>query len=106
MKPSRKLFRLKFLVRNSAQKALLSQNLQDYAKDIARYDKEKADIKKQAEGTNKENALVVRRGGSIFFGCGIFPNRHYAFFGRGSFKKKRNVDCRPYYGCYFIGFSG
>ncbi len=58
----RKAFQVEILGATSAQKALLSQNLQDYAKDIARYDKEKADIKQQAEGTNKENALVVRRG--------------------------------------------
>ena len=44
------------------QKELLGKNLQDYAKDIARYDQEKADIKKQAEGTNKENSIVVRMG--------------------------------------------
>lgn len=44
------------------QKELLSKNLQAYQSDIARYDKEKADIKKDAEDTGKENALVVRRG--------------------------------------------
>ena len=44
------------------QRELLGKDLQDYANDIARYDKEKADIKKQAEGTNKENSLTVRRG--------------------------------------------
>ena len=44
------------------QKELLSKDLQDYAQDIARYDKEKAEIKKGAEATNKENALTVRRG--------------------------------------------
>lgn len=44
------------------QRNLLSQNVQDFSKDIARYEKEKADIKKQAEGTEKENALVGRRG--------------------------------------------
>src|SRR5258708_35350693 len=47
----------------SEQKELLSKDLQEYSQNIVRYDKEKADIKKQAEGTNKENALVVRRGG-------------------------------------------
>ena len=44
------------------QRELLGKDLEDYTKDIARYDKEKADIKKQAEGTNKENSLTVRRG--------------------------------------------
>jgi hypothetical protein len=45
-----------------AQKDLLSKDIQDDTKDIARYDQEKADIKSQADGTNKENAIVVRRG--------------------------------------------
>jgi hypothetical protein len=44
------------------QKDLLAKDIQDDAKDIARYDKEKADIKNEAEGTNKENAVVVRMG--------------------------------------------
>lgn len=47
---------------NPAQKQLLGKNLQDYSKDIARYEKEKADIKKDAEGTDKQNALVGRMG--------------------------------------------
>jgi hypothetical protein len=47
---------------NPQQIELFNNNIQDYTKDIARYDQEKADIKKQAEGTNKENANVVRRG--------------------------------------------
>jgi hypothetical protein len=45
-----------------AQRDLLGKDLQDFSKDIARYDQEKADIKKLAEGTNKENALVGRKG--------------------------------------------
>jgi len=44
------------------QKDLLNKNIQSFTSDIARYDKEKADIKKQADGTDKENALVGRRG--------------------------------------------
>ena len=44
------------------QKDFLSKNAQDYSTDITRYDKEKADIKKQAEDTGKQNALVVRMG--------------------------------------------
>ncbi|MBF0504615.1 MAG: DUF4337 domain-containing protein [Candidatus Omnitrophica bacterium] len=50
---------------NPKQKELLAQNLQNYVKDIARYDKEKAEIRKQAEGTNKENEIVGRRGGQF-----------------------------------------
>jgi hypothetical protein len=44
------------------QRQLLGKDLQDYAKDIARYDKEKADIRKQAEDTGKDNGIIVRRG--------------------------------------------
>ena len=47
------------------QKDLMTKNIQDYAKDIARYDQEKAGIKKQAEATDKENAIVVKRGGQF-----------------------------------------
>ncbi len=44
------------------QKELLTKNLQAYQADIARYDQEKNDIKKDAENTGKDNAIVVRRG--------------------------------------------
>ncbi len=44
------------------QKELLTQNLQAYQADIARYDQEKNDIKEDAEETGKENGIVVRRG--------------------------------------------
>lgn len=47
---------------SSGQKALLDGTIQNTAKDIARYDQEKADIKKQAEDINKENALMGKRG--------------------------------------------
>ena len=58
-----KVFQIDLLGATSPeQRALLSKDVEDYTKDIARYDLEKADIKKQAEGTGKENADVVRRG--------------------------------------------
>ncbi len=44
------------------QKTLLGQEIETYKADIARYDLEKAAIKKEAEATNKENGIVVRRG--------------------------------------------
>lgn len=44
------------------QKEMLAQDLQTYQADIARYDQEKNDIKKDAEETGKENGIVVRRG--------------------------------------------
>jgi hypothetical protein len=44
------------------QKALLEQTIQNTSKDITRYDQEKADIKKEAEKINKENALLGKRG--------------------------------------------
>jgi hypothetical protein len=45
-----------------AQRDLINKNVEDFSNDIAKYEKEKADIKKQAESTNKDNALVGRRG--------------------------------------------
>ena len=45
-----------------AQKDLLDNKLNAYTVDIARYAKEKDDIKKEAEATGKENAVVNRRG--------------------------------------------
>ncbi len=44
------------------QKDILKKNLNENIANIARYDQEKAEIKKQAEATNKENSIVVRRG--------------------------------------------
>src|ERR1700679_121986 len=58
-----KAFQVEMLGATTAgQRDLLGKNIQDFAKGITRYNQEKADIKKQAEDTNKENALVVRRG--------------------------------------------
>lgn len=47
------------------QKDLLNKDLQECESNIARYDKEKAEIKQKAEAINKENSLVVRRGGQF-----------------------------------------
>ncbi len=44
------------------QRAFIDKDLKDVAANITRYDGEKAEIKKQAEATNKENTVVVRRG--------------------------------------------
>ena len=44
------------------QQEYLNKNIQDSSKTIARYEKEKADIQKQAQDTNKQNALVDRMG--------------------------------------------
>ncbi|MBF0122164.1 MAG: DUF4337 domain-containing protein [Candidatus Omnitrophica bacterium] len=58
-----KEFQFKLLADMSeAQKEFVTKDLQAAVANIKRYDQEKAEIKKQAEGTNKENALVVRRG--------------------------------------------
>jgi len=45
-----------------ARKDFLEQTIQSASKDIARYDQEKADIKKKVESIVKQSALVVRRG--------------------------------------------
>jgi hypothetical protein len=44
------------------QRNLLNQTIENFKKDIARYDLEKVDIKKGAEAFNKQNALGVDRG--------------------------------------------
>lgn len=44
------------------QRALLEKSLKQAGDTVVRYNQEKEDIKHAAEGTGKENALVVRRG--------------------------------------------
>jgi hypothetical protein len=44
------------------QKAFMAKNMQTYSQNIARYEQEKNDIKKQAEATGKENGIVVKKG--------------------------------------------
>ena len=44
------------------QQEFLAKNLQENAQNVARYEQEKNDIKKQAEATGQENGIVVRRG--------------------------------------------
>jgi hypothetical protein len=72
------------------QKELLNKNLQEYTQNIARYDQEKADIKKQAEATNKENALVVRRGG-IFSLAVVFSQIGIMLSSVGALLKRKEM---------------
>lgn len=51
-----------------AQKEFLTKNLEILDSNIIRYEQEKADIKKDAENTGKENALAVRRGSQFSLG--------------------------------------
>ena len=58
------------------QKTFLEKNLKSYASDIARYDQEKSDIKKEAEDVEKKNATIGRKGNQfslavVFFQIGI-----------------------------------
>ena len=58
------------------QKDLLGKDLQSSEAEIARYDKEKSDIKKAAEDVGKQNAIVTRKGNQfslsvVFFQIGI-----------------------------------
>jgi len=57
-----KAFEVAVITATGEQKELLTKDLLEYNKNAARYEQEKAEIKKQAEATNKENANVVRRG--------------------------------------------
>ena len=70
-----------------AQKDSILAQLQESAATIARYDQEKAAIKKQAEDTNRENTLVVRRGSQfslavVFAQIGIMLSSVGALLGR------------------------
>jgi hypothetical protein len=49
----------------AGQRDFLNKTINDYTKSIARYDQEKALIQKQAQDTNKENTLIVKRGGQF-----------------------------------------
>ena len=44
------------------QKNLLEKAIKDAEAAIVRYDQEKADIQKKADGFNRQNAVIVRRG--------------------------------------------
>jgi hypothetical protein len=72
------------------QRELLSQDIQGYTKDITRYDQEKTDIKKQAEGTNKENANVVRRG-AIFSLAVVFSQIGIMLSSVGALLKRKEM---------------
>ncbi len=50
---------------STEQREMLSKNIMVLADESVRYEKEKSEIKNLAEGTNKENALVVRMGGQF-----------------------------------------
>jgi hypothetical protein len=61
---------------NPEQKVLLETKLKTAVSEIARYDKEKTDIMKEAQDVGKQNALVSRRGNQfsmsvVFFQIGI-----------------------------------
>ena len=58
------------------QKALLEKQIKEYETNIARYDKEKAAIKLEAENVDKENAVIGKQGNYyslsvVFFQIGI-----------------------------------
>ena len=54
------------------QKDLLQQDLQASEAEIARYDKEKNDIRKEAEAVGKENALINRQGNQFSMAVVLF----------------------------------
>jgi hypothetical protein len=73
-----------------AQQQLITADLQASAENIKRYDQEKTDIKKQAEGTNSENALVVRRG-SQFSLAVVFAQIGIMLSSVGALLKRREM---------------
>jgi hypothetical protein len=72
------------------QRGLLSKNLDDYSKDITRYDQEKAAIKKLAEDTDKQNALVGRKG-SQFSLAVVFSQIGIMLSSVGALLKRREM---------------
>lgn len=72
------------------QRDFLGKNIQDYSKNIARYDQEKTDIQKQAESTRKENALVVKRG-SRFSLAVVFSQIGIMLSSVGALLKRREM---------------
>lgn len=72
------------------QKDYLNKNVGEYTKNIARYEQEKADIKKKAEDTNHENALVVRRG-SQFSLAVVFSQIGIMLSSVGALLKRREM---------------
>ena len=54
------------------QKDLLQKDLQASESDVARYEKEKSDIKQGAEKIDKENALITRQGNQFSFAVVFF----------------------------------
>jgi hypothetical protein len=72
------------------QKARINQEILVYKDNIARYDQEKIAIKKQAEDTNKENAVVVRRG-SQFSMAVVFAQIGIMLSSVGALLKRREM---------------
>ncbi len=75
---------------NAPQKVRLGQEVEAYKAEIARYDQEKAVIKKDAEGTNRENANVVRRG-SQFSLAVVFAQIGIMLSSVGALLKRREM---------------
>jgi hypothetical protein len=75
---------------NPAQRDFMTKSIQDYSRDIARYDQEKTQIQSQAEATNKENALVVRRG-SQFSLAVVFSQIGIMLSSVGALLKRREM---------------
>ena len=72
------------------QRDLLIKDIDQDTKDIARYDQEKADIQKQAQATNKENAVVVRKG-SQFSLAVVFAQIGIMLSSVGALLKRREM---------------
>ena len=72
------------------QRDLLGKHLEDDSKNITRYDQEKADIKKQAENTGKENAHVIRMG-SQFSLAVVFSQIGIMLSSVGALLKRREM---------------
>jgi len=86
-----KAFQLELLgATTSPQKDFLNKNIADMSKDIVRYDQEKAEIKKQAEGTDKENTMVGRKG-SQFSLAVVFSQIGIMLSSVGALLKRREM---------------
>lgn len=91
MEMQKKSFEIQLLGSTSPeQRAAYSKDIDDASANIVRYDAEKADIKKQAESTNTENALVVRRGSQFSLSV-VFAQIGIMLSSVGALLKRRDM---------------
>ncbi len=91
MEMQKKSFEIQLLGSTSPeQRAAFTKDIAEASANITRYDTEKAQIKKQAEDTNKENTLVVRRGSQFSLSV-VFAQIGIMLSSVGALLKRRDM---------------